>query len=112
MMRIAAGGDVDGGGELRVGAGEVEHELAVLDGERHSDPARKTLDAVLVHIVREEIFSLGDAPDDVARLLLAVVEEISDALAEHLRAEALDHLMHFALAGPHGGDLGLEVTPV
>src|SRR5258708_17222518 len=112
MMRIASGRDVDGRGELRIAPGEVEHELAIPYNQIDRDPAGIAADAVLVDVVGEEILAPRDPADDVARLLLAVVEEVLDALTEDVGAEALDHLVHLALARLHRGDLGLEVAPV
>src|SRR5918996_1642021 len=45
-------------------------------------------------------------------LPLAEVEQVLDALAEHVDAELAHHVVHLALAGVHGRDLRLQVAMV
>jgi len=103
---------VDGRGELRIGAGEVEHRLVAADLQGEGEAAGIAVHRILVGIVAEEIVAIGDGAQDLTRLMLGVVEKRRHAFAEEADAELLQHRTNLALAGVHGADEGLEVAPV
>ena len=92
--------------------GEVEDHLVAVHEQVHGNAAGLAVHRILVHVVGEEVLPVRDAFDEAPRLLLGVVQQVLDALAEGVDAEARDHLVDLALPRGHGRDLRLEIAPV
>ena len=98
--------------QLGVGPGEVEDRLVAADLQGQGEPDGHAARRVLVEVVGEEIVAVRDAAEQGAGLPFAEVEQVLDALAEHVDAELAHHVVHLALAGVHGRDLRLQVAVV
>ena len=108
----AAGRHVERRLQLRVGPGEVHDRLVAADLQGQGKPDGHAARRVLVEVVGEEIVAVRNAAEQGAGLPLAEVEQVLDALAEHVDAELAHHVVHLALAGVHGRDLRLQVAMV
>ena len=90
----------------------IDRQRVAVDLQRHRDAHGIAAGLILVGIIGEEILAVGDVADDRARLVLGIVEQADEPGLEFVLAEAVDDLVHLALADIDTGDLGVEVAPI
>ncbi len=112
VARVAPGRHVEGGGQLRVGAGEIEHRLVARDAQGHDQAARIAVDAVLVGEIGEAVFAIRYAAQNLASLVLGVVEQPGQPPAKRVDAEFLQHRLDLALARIERADKRLQVPEI
>ena len=108
-----AGGEVEGGAHLRIGAGVVEGDAAVaVRDQPQGDANGQVADVVVLEELDETVFAGGNACEDRSRDAFGAVQGAGDGRGDGVAAVALGETLHAFIGFVQRGDTGGDVAPV
>ena len=111
-MGLALAVEIEGGTDLRIGAGEINFQVRSIDGDGNAEFDRNFGGHIIVQVICEFINPVGHVLDHGPGPALRIIQGVFYGRLQDLAAVAGEQLSDTRFAQADGADHGPDISPI